>query len=73
MKKKKKKSSKKEEDAEMVEKEEVPEKIQIWNEADRPLEEDEELDFDASAYEMLHRAAVEWPCLSIDFLLSERT
>jgi hypothetical protein len=22
---------------------------------------------------MLHRAAVEWPCLSIDYLLTERT
>lgn len=28
--------------------------------------------FDSSAYEMLHRSKVEWPCLSIDFLLRER-
>ena len=68
-KKKKKKDAKKEEDAEM----DAPEETQVWNEATRPLAEDEELDFDASAYEMLHRAAVEWPCLSIDFLLAERT
>ena len=56
----------------MVE-QEAPEETQVWNEATRPLEEDEELDFDASAYEMLHRAAVEWPCLSIDVLIPGHT
>ena len=30
------------------------------------------MEFDSSAYEMLHRAHVEWPCLSIDVLLKER-
>jgi len=37
--------------------------------------EDEELQdliFDSNAYEMLHRAKVEWPCLSLDILLPER-
>ena len=38
-----------------------------------PLKEDEELEYDGSAYEMLHRCKVEWPCLSIDFLLRERS
>ena len=33
---------------------------------------DDELDFDASAYEMLHRSEVEWPCLSIDVLVRQR-
>lgn len=29
--------------------------------------------FDSNAYDMLHRATVEWPCLSLDFVLPERT
>ena len=37
-----------------------------------PLKEDEELDYDGSAYEMLHRSKVEWPCLSLDVILPER-
>lgn len=45
---------------------------QVWNEAQEPLKADEELDFDSSAYEMLHRSEVEWPCLSIDILVRER-
>ena len=50
---------------------ELPAK-QIWNEQEQPLKDDEELDFDSSAYEMLHRSNVEWPCLSIDPLVRER-
>jgi len=37
------------------------------------LKEDEELVFDASAYEMLHKSNVEWPCLSLDVVVRERT
>jgi ribosome assembly protein RRB1 len=44
-------------------------KPQIWNDQNEPLKEDEELEFDNSAYQMLHRANVEWPCLSIDTLV----
>ena len=47
-------------------------KPMIWNDQTEPLKEDEELDYDASAYEMLHRVAVEMPCLSIDPLIRER-
>jgi len=32
------------------------------------LEEGEELEFDNSAYDMLHTLTVEWPCLSFDIL-----
>jgi hypothetical protein len=40
-------------------------KVYLGNEK---LDKDEELIFDNSAYEMLHRATVEWPSLSIDVL-----
>lgn len=50
----------------------LPEAGGIWNDQARPLEEDEELEFDSSAYEMLHRSAVEWPCLSIDIIVRDR-
>ncbi|EAS04841.1 histone-binding protein RBBP4 or subunit C of Caf1 complex protein (macronuclear) [Tetrahymena thermophila SB210] len=38
---------------------------------EKNLEEDEILDFDNKAYEMLHRANTEWPCLSCDFVTGE--
>lgn len=47
-------------------------KKQVWDEKNQPLKEDEELVFDNLAYQMLHRSRVEWPCLSIDFLLRDR-
>lgn len=45
---------------------------EIWDESKEPIKEGEELVFDNSAYEMLHRAKVEWPCLSVDFLVKDR-
>ena len=51
---------------------EAAQKKQIWDEKKAPLEEGEELVFDNSAYQMLHRSKVEWPCLSIDVLLRDR-
>jgi len=45
---------------------------EIWDESKAPLQEGEELIFDNSAYIMLHRAKVEWPCLSVDFLIRDR-
>lgn len=44
----------------------------VWDESKEPLKDGEELVFDNSAYQMLHRAKVEWPCLSIDVLLRDR-
>lgn len=46
---------------------------EVLDEKNDPLKEGEEMEYDGSAYEMLHRCKVEWPCLSIDFLLRERT
>ena len=45
---------------------------ELWNDVKEPLKEDEELEFDSSAYEMLHRSNPEWPCLSIDVVLRDR-
>ena len=47
-------------------------KKKIWDQETDPIKEDEELVYDSSAYQMLHRAKVEWPCLSIDVLLRDR-
>jgi ribosome assembly protein RRB1 len=35
------------------------------------IKKDEYLDFENGAYQMLHRANTEWPCLSCDFLSGE--
>ena len=48
---------------------EKKQKVFLGNEE---LKEEEELIFDNSAYEMLHRANVQWPCLSIDVLCEDR-
>jgi ribosome assembly protein RRB1 len=45
--------------------------VNIWDENANKLEHDQELDFDNAAYDLLHRAKVEWPCMTIDFLLPE--
>jgi ribosome assembly protein RRB1 len=47
-------------------------KKEIWDESKEPIKEGEELVYDSSAYQMLHRSKVEWPCLSIDILLRDR-
>jgi len=47
-------------------------KPQVWDENKEPLKEGDELEYDGSAYVMLHRSKVEWPCLSIDYLIRER-
>jgi ribosome assembly protein RRB1 len=60
------------EDEEEGENSKVTKKVTIWDEKNNKLSEDQELDFDNAAYEMLHRAKVEWPCMSIDFILPEK-
>ncbi len=49
----------------------MPAKKQVWD-PHAPVPEGQELEFENAAYEMLHRANCEWPCLSIDFMLPER-
>ena len=46
--------------------------VNLWDDKkNNNLKDGEILDFDNDAYEMLHRSKVEWPCLSVDFLLKE--
>ena len=49
-------------------------KVNLWDDKKNDkLKEGEILDYDNNAYEMLHRSKVEWPCLSVDFLLKENS
>jgi ribosome assembly protein RRB1 len=66
-KKKKPKKEKKNEDKNKIQ-------VTLWDDKkNSKLIEGETLDFDNDAYEMLHRSKVEWPCLSVDFLLKENS
>ena len=48
--------------------------VNLWDDKKTDkLKEGEILDFDNNAYEMLHRCKVEWPCMSVDFLLKENS
>lgn len=40
----------------------------VWRPGIDPIEEDEELEYDPTAYDCLHRFQVDWPCLSFDIL-----
>lgn len=40
----------------------------VWRPGIDPIDEDEELEYDATAYDCLHRFQVDWPCLSFDVL-----
>jgi len=47
------------------------EEVTVWDEKNTQVKKDEELVFDNSAYEMLHRSQITWPCYSIDWILPE--
>lgn len=46
-------------------------KVSLWDEKINKITKDDELVFDNSAYEMLHRSTVTWPCFSVDWLIPE--
>lgn len=52
-------------------KEPTKEEKKIWNEKTEKLKDNEELVFDNSAYEMLVRSQVTWPCYSVDWVIPE--
>lgn len=45
--------------------------VKVWNEKVEKVNKDEDLVFDNSAYQMLHRSTVDWPCYSVDWILPE--
>jgi ribosome assembly protein RRB1 len=40
----------------------------VWRPGIDPVAEDEELDYDPTAYDCLHKFTLEWPCLSFDVI-----
>lgn len=50
------------------EEEEGSEQLQIWRPGIDEVKEGEQLDVEPGTYDMLHRAQVEWPCLSFDVM-----
>jgi ribosome assembly protein RRB1 len=40
----------------------------VWRPSADPMAADEKLDYDSTAYNLLHRMRVDWPCLSFDVL-----
>lgn len=40
----------------------------MWRPGIDPVADDEELDYDPTAYDCLHRFNLEWPCLSFDMI-----
>jgi len=51
--------------------EQLKKNIKIFQPGVDRLEEGEVLDYDSSAYQMLHRLNMEWPCLTFDILLDK--
>ena len=45
----------------------------VWRPGYDPLEEDETLQYDPTAYDCMHSLALEWPCLSFDMLRDAAT
>ena len=50
---------------------EEEEQAQVFVGTKKNLKKGEVLDFDNSAYDMLHRLNIEWPSLSIDFICKD--
>jgi ribosome assembly protein RRB1 len=42
--------------------------VQVWRPGVDVIAEDEELSYDPTAYDCLHKFSLEWPCLSFDFV-----
>ena len=42
--------------------------MQVWRPGVDVIAEDEELSYDPTAYDCLHKFSLEWPCLSFDFV-----
>lgn len=49
----------------------VKQQKELWRPDIDGMEDDEELEYDPSAYVMYHSIQPEWPCLSFDFLRDE--
>jgi ribosome assembly protein RRB1 len=47
----------------------VDENVMVWDPQSQPLKDGEKLEYDSTAYDMLHFMAVDWPCFSFDVLL----
>jgi hypothetical protein len=45
-----------------------PRCLQVWRPGVDPVGEGEELSYDPTAYDCLHKFSLEWPCLSFDFV-----
>jgi len=64
----KKKAAKEEARAEQIAAEQAKHKQVVWSPDVEPLKEDEQLDYDSSAYMTYHKFTLDWPCLSFDIL-----
>ncbi|KAF5826265.1 histone-binding protein RBBP4 or subunit C of CAF1 complex-domain-containing protein [Dunaliella salina] len=49
----------------------APSNSAVWRPGIDPMGEDEELDYDPTAYDCLHKLQLDWPCLSFDYLKDE--
>ena len=46
-------------------------RAEVWRPGVDGMEEDEELEYDPTAYDCLHAWSLEWPCLSFDVIRDE--
>ncbi|KAJ9530838.1 hypothetical protein QJQ45_028716 [Haematococcus lacustris] len=62
------KKSKKDAKPQLMETDTQPSTKSVWRPGVDPVGEDEELDYDRTAYDCLHRLELDWPCLSFDLI-----